>query len=36
MFNIARILGPRRETGRGLFESGGGAHFIEPIADGEA
>jgi hypothetical protein len=22
MFNIARILGPRRETGRGLFASG--------------
>jgi hypothetical protein len=23
MFNIARILSPRRETGRGLFESDG-------------
>jgi hypothetical protein len=25
MFNIARILSPRRETGRGLFESAAAA-----------
>jgi hypothetical protein len=24
MFNIARLLSPRREAGRGLFESSGG------------
>jgi hypothetical protein len=24
MFSVARILGPRRETGRGLFQSGCG------------
>jgi hypothetical protein len=30
MFNIARILSPRRETGSGLFESNGGRNNSDP------